>query len=60
MNAIPGQINHTWMQINNAGDYTGACTELCGDGHWLMDFTIHAMSQSDYQAWLSKQQSGGQ
>ena len=60
MNAIPGQVNHTWMQVDKPGDYTGACTELCGDGHWLMDFTIHAMSQSDYQAWLSKQQSGGQ
>jgi cytochrome c oxidase subunit 2 len=60
MNAIPGQVNHTWMQIDKPGDYTGACTELCGDGHWLMDFTIHALSSSDYQAWLAKQQSGGQ
>jgi len=59
MNAIPGQVNHTWMQITNPGDYTGQCTELCGDGHWIMEFTIHAMSPSDYQAWLSKQQSGG-
>ena len=60
MNAIPGQVNRTWMQIDKPGDYTGACTELCGDGHWLMDFTVHAMSPADYQAWLSKQQSGGQ
>ena len=59
MNAIPGQVNHTWMQIDNPGDYTGQCTELCGTGHWTMDLTIHAMSPSDYQAWLSKQQSGG-
>jgi cytochrome c oxidase subunit 2 len=55
MNAIPGQVNHTWMQIDKPGDYIGACTELCGDGHWLMDFTVHALSQADYQAWLSKQ-----
>jgi cytochrome c oxidase subunit 2 len=60
MNAIPGQVNHTWMQIDKPGDYTGACTELCGEGHWLMDFTIHALSQSDYQAWVAKQQAGGQ
>jgi cytochrome c oxidase subunit 2 len=59
MNAIPGQVNHTWMQIDKPGDITGACTELCGEGHWLMDFTIHAMSPADYQAWLAKQQSGG-
>jgi cytochrome c oxidase subunit 2 len=55
MNAIPGQINHTWMQIDKAGDYMGACTELCGDGHWLMDFTVHALSKADFDAWMSKQ-----
>jgi cytochrome c oxidase subunit 2 len=58
INAIPGQTNHTWMQIDQPGDYTGQCTELCGDGHWLMDFTVHALSQSAYTAWLNKQISG--
>ncbi len=60
MNAIPGQVNHTWMEVDSPGDYTGQCTELCGTGHWTMDLVIHAMSPNDYQAWLAKQQSGGQ
>jgi len=55
INAIPGQTNHIWFQIDRPGDYTGQCTELCGDGHWVMDLTVHAMSPSDFDAWLAKQ-----
>ena len=55
INAIPGQTNHIWFQIDNPGTYMGQCTELCGDGHWSMELKVHAMSQSDYEAWLAKQ-----
>jgi len=55
INAIPGQTNHIWFQADRAGDYTGQCTELCGTGHWVMDLTVHAMSQSDFDAWEAKQ-----
>ena len=60
INAIPGQTNHTWFQIDSPGDITGQCTELCGDGHWVMDLVVHAMKQSDYDAWLAKQTGTGQ
>lgn len=55
INAIPGQTNHIWFQIDRPGDYTGQCTELCGTGHWTMDLVVHAMSQSDFDAWMAKQ-----
>jgi cytochrome c oxidase subunit 2 len=55
INAIPGQTNHIWFQIDRPGNYTGQCTELCGDGHWSMDLTVHALSQSDFEAWEAKQ-----
>lgn len=58
INAIPGQTNHIWFQIDRPGNYTGQCTELCGTGHWVMDLTIHALSQDDYDAWLAKQTGG--
>jgi cytochrome c oxidase subunit II len=58
INAIPGQTNHIWFQIDRPGDYTGQCTELCGDGHWSMDLIVHAMSQSDFDAWEAKQTGG--
>jgi cytochrome c oxidase subunit 2 len=60
INAIPGQTNHTWFQVDKPGDIVGQCTELCGDGHWLMEFTVHALSQSDYDKWLAKQTSSSQ
>ena len=55
INAIPGQINHNWFQIDKPGDYVGQCTELCGDGHWVMDLTIHALPKDQFDAWLAKQ-----
>jgi cytochrome c oxidase subunit II len=58
INAIPGQTNHIWFQIDRPGDYTGQCTELCGDGHWTMDLNLHALSQSDFDAWEAKQTGG--
>ena len=58
INAIPGQTNHIWFQIDHPGDFVGQCTELCGDGHWIMDLTVHALSQSDFDAWEA-QQTGG-
>jgi cytochrome c oxidase subunit 2 len=60
INAIPGQTNHTWFQVDKPGDYVGQCTELCGDGHWLMEFTVHVLSRSDYDKWLAKQTGSGQ
>lgn len=58
INAIPGQTNHIWFEIDNPGDMVGQCTELCGDGHWVMDLTVHAMSQSDFDTWEAKQTGG--
>lgn len=60
INAIPGQTNHIWFQIDRPGNYTGQCTELCGDGHWTMDLTVHALSQSDFDAWMAKQTGNSQ
>jgi len=58
INAIPGQTNHIWFQVDRTGDYTGQCTELCGTGHWTMDLIVHVMSQSDFDAWEAKQTGG--
>jgi cytochrome c oxidase subunit II len=60
INAIPGQANHIWFQIDRPGNYMGQCTELCGTGHWVMDLTVHALSQSDYDAWVAKQTGNSQ
>jgi len=52
--AIPGQINHGWIQADQPGTYFGQCNELCGTGHWLMSVRVIALSQSAYDSWYAQ------
>jgi cytochrome c oxidase subunit 2 len=52
VDAIPGTVNHMWFKATEVGDTRMQCVMLCGSGHALMLGTIHAVSQTDYQAWL--------
>ena len=54
---VPGQENHFEFTVNEneAGQtFRGQCAELCGTGHRLMLFSVVAMTQSDFDAWLAK------
>ncbi len=53
---IPGHDNTMWLQADTAGWYRGECAEFCGTQHAHMDFLVHAVSSSDYQAWVTQQQ----
>lgn len=55
LNAVPGQLNHMWLQADQVGTYYGQCTELCGAGHANMLLEIKAVTQGDYDAWYQKQ-----
>jgi cytochrome c oxidase subunit 2 len=57
VNAIPGQKNEIWFQVDNPGVYHGACTELCGDGHAIMLIEIDALAPDAYYAWYAQKQS---
>ncbi len=35
--------------------YRGQCAELCGVGHRIMVFEVHALAPADFQAWYDKQ-----
>jgi cytochrome c oxidase subunit 2 len=52
---VPGQENHFEFTVNEdeAGQtFHGQCAELCGTGHRVMLFSVVAMSQPDFDAWL--------
>jgi cytochrome c oxidase subunit II len=49
INAIPGQVNHMWVNARS-GTYYGQCTELCGVGHPQMLVTVVALSPNNYQS----------
>ncbi len=55
---VPGKDNNFDFRIDQqyAGQtFRGQCAELCGTGHWIMQFTVKAMTPDDYQAWLKQQ-----
>lgn len=53
---IPGHDNEMWIQADRSGWYRGECGEYCGTQHAHMDFLVHAVSSSAYQAWVTQQQ----
>jgi cytochrome c oxidase subunit II len=55
MDAIPGQINETWIEASKPGLYTGQCTEYCGVQHSKMLILAIAQSPADFRAWRAHQ-----
>jgi len=54
VDAVPGRTNETWFQINEPGMYYGQCSELCGAGHAFMPLAIRAVSEAEFNAWVTK------
>jgi len=60
---VPGRINTFEFTVNasDAGQtFRGQCAELCGAGHRLMLFEVHAMAPADFDAWLKEKVAGAQ
>ena len=54
IDAVPGRINETWLNIQRPGVYYGQCSELCGVGHGFMPIAIQAVTKEEYQQWLKE------
>tara|TARA_Y100000590_G_scaffold159786_1_gene183288 strand:+ start:727 stop:1392 length:666 start_codon:yes stop_codon:yes gene_type:complete len=54
--AVPGMRTPVWFQATRTGEFTLACAELCGLGHYRMKGTVIVHSKSDFQSWLDHQQ----
>ena len=54
IDAYPGRLNEIWFQIDEPGVYYGQCSELCGQGHAFMPIAVEAMTDTDYEVWLSE------
>jgi cytochrome c oxidase subunit II len=50
--AIPGVDNEFDLEIENEGTYRGLCAEFCGLDHARMTFTVEAVSDAEFQAWV--------
>jgi cytochrome c oxidase subunit II len=51
--AIPGQMNHGWIEASQPGQYFGQCNEFCGLYHSTMTLEVDAVTPAQYQAFLS-------
>jgi cytochrome c oxidase subunit 2 len=54
--AVPGQLNETWVRIQEEGLYYGQCSELCGVRHNAMPIEIKAVSKEEFDSWIETQQ----
>jgi cytochrome c oxidase subunit 2 len=54
--AIPNQINQTWVEADQTGVYFGQCFQLCGLSHANMRDRLVSQSQADFNAWVANQQ----
>jgi cytochrome c oxidase subunit 2 len=54
--ASPGYTTTFDFNALHKGDFRGQCTQLCGLYHSLMFFNVKAVTQSQYDTWLHRQQ----
>ena len=53
---VPGRINVFEFTVNEkeaGGTFRGQCAELCGAGHRLMLFDVHALTPTEFDTWLA-------
>jgi cytochrome c oxidase subunit 2 len=62
LDVIPGNENGRdnvfEVTVDKEGAYVGRCAELCGTYHAFMNFEVRAVSQQDFQAYLTARQGG--
>lgn len=52
---IPGKENHLVFEVEEPGQYEGACAEYCGTQHAWMRLEVFARPPDEHEAWLSAQ-----
>jgi cytochrome c oxidase subunit 2 len=53
--AIPGQVNETWLEASKPGVYRGQCSEYCGPQHAQMGLVVIAEALDQFNAWRASQ-----
>src|SRR4029078_9644180 len=55
---VPGRTNSFEFTLNDddaGGTFHGQCAELCGAGHNMMHFDVHAMEGAQFDTWLQQE-----
>jgi cytochrome c oxidase subunit 2 len=51
--ANPGQLNETWVKVDQPGVYFGQCQELCGARHAFMPIVIEVVTPERFAQWVA-------
>ncbi|KTD07814.1 cytochrome c oxidase subunit II [Legionella jamestowniensis] len=54
--AMPGFMHEAWARIEKPGVYRGQCAELCGLNHAFMPIVVKAVSEEEFDQWVSQQE----
>ena len=54
VDAVPGRLNETWVNIKKEGVYYGQCSELCGVNHGFMSIAVEAVSKDKFDKWYKE------
>jgi len=52
IDALPGIVNHAFIEAGAVGTYNGQCYEFCGVGHDQMLITVKAVSMAQYLSYV--------
>ncbi|MHB1525418.1 MAG: cytochrome c oxidase subunit II [Candidatus Dormibacteria bacterium] len=52
IDALPGIVNHAFIEAGAVGTYAGQCYEFCGVGHDQMLITVKAVPMSQYLSYV--------
>ncbi len=55
VDAVPGQMNHTWFKADEEGTYDGRSTQFSGPSYAQMRAQVEVVSPSEYEGWLAQQ-----
>jgi cytochrome c oxidase subunit 2 len=54
LDAVPGRLNETWVEVTKPGVYYGFCSELCGKDHSFMPIAVEAVPEADFNKWVEE------
>lgn len=54
IDAVPGRLNETWINVTEPGVYYGQCSEICGVMHGFMPITIEAVPPDAFAVWVEE------
>jgi len=55
IDAIANHENRMWLRATEAGTFSAQCAEFCGLQHSDMRFTVIAMPEDEFNAWVAEQ-----